>query len=79
MIYTGHMLSDVKRAIPRDHETHGVDPTFRGLAESIAYAGSTPVTGMKPELWVGMITQWDINYSTQYGSPEKTADDQEEN
>lgn len=63
------MLADVKQVMVKDHDTDGIELTFRGLARGLVYQTSDLITGMAPEFWVGVQSDWQIIYAEMLGNP----------
>ena len=62
------MLADAERAMMFDL-TDALDPTLGDLAESLTYVASDLVFGVRPELWVGMVSEWQVSYRNPLGQP----------
>jgi hypothetical protein len=75
--YAVRMLADVEQALWQHQETGQPDPQLRGLAEGIQYAGSRPILGLQPVLWVGCVSEWDVRYRTKAGDPYRQMDSDE--
>lgn len=73
-----NMVTDVERALWRDPETLRPDVTFGGLAVGIEFSQSQPVIGLKPHLWIGSTSLWEIIYRTRAGNPYSQNDAAEE-
>jgi hypothetical protein len=73
-----HMVIDVERALWIDPTTGRPEPTLGGLAVGIEPSQSQPVIGLKPQLWIGSTSLFDVLYRTKAGDPYTHSDIEED-
>lgn len=71
------LLSDATKAVMRDPDSGQMDPTLKGLADSLLYQSSEPMPGISPDLfWTGVSIDFLVVYKTRAGDPTQKTEEE---